>query len=87
VQPEAVVSVATEMLFTAFLIALPLLMTAIVVGVTISVVQTVTGVQEMTLTFVPKIMGVGMALIIFMPWMKSLLLNFTREILRMMAGV
>jgi flagellar biosynthetic protein FliQ len=81
-----VMELARLMLWTAFLISAPLLLTALVVGVSVSLVQTVTGVQEMTLTFVPKITAVLVALIVFLPWMAAVLSTFTKEILIRMAG-
>ncbi len=80
------VVVAQEMLWTAFLVAMPLLLTALLVGVGISLLQTVTGVQEMTLTFVPKILGVVAAVFLFLPWMTNILLNFARAALMALAG-
>ena len=55
----------TTVLFTAA----PILITALVVGVTIAIFQSLTQIQEMTLTFVPKIVAVFIALMIFFPWM------------------
>ncbi|MFH0911904.1 MAG: flagellar biosynthetic protein FliQ [Planctomycetota bacterium] len=83
---EEVVALAEQMLWTAFLVSLPLLATALVVGVFISILQTVTGVQEMTLTFVPKIAGVVAAVFLFLPWMVSLLMHFTETVFLAMGG-
>ncbi len=81
-----VMHVSHQMLWIAFLISLPLLLTALVVGVTVSLLQTVTGVQEMTLTFVPKISAVLGALLLFLPWMSTVLMGFTETILLGLAG-
>jgi flagellar biosynthetic protein FliQ len=83
---EDVISMANHMFWIAFLVSMPLLLTALVVGVSISIVQTVTGVQEMTLTFVPKVMGVVAALMMFLPWMASILEDYAKEILALLAG-
>ncbi|MHC4870217.1 MAG: flagellar biosynthetic protein FliQ [Planctomycetota bacterium] len=83
---EAVILMAEKMLWTAFIVSLPLLITALLVGVLISIFQTVTGVQEMTLTFVPKISAVLAILMLFMPWIISVLVAYTEEIFVYFAG-
>jgi len=65
-----------EMLFTALLITAPILIPVMIVGLAISVLQVVTQVQEMTLTFVPKIVAVFIAIVVFGPWMLRKLLAF-----------
>lgn len=84
--PEDISFLANRMLWTAFLLSMPLLLTALLVGVLISIVQTVTGVQEMTLTFVPKMTAVIVALVVFLPWMSTVLVAYTREILQTLGG-
>ena len=66
-----------EMLLTALYISAPLLVPIMVVGLVISVLQVVTQVQEMSLTFVPKIVTVFIAIVVFGPWMLRKLLAFT----------
>jgi len=65
-----------EMLFTALLITAPILIPVMVVRLAISVLQVVTQVQEMTLTFVPKIIAVFIAIVVFGPWMLRKLVAF-----------
>jgi len=72
-----VVSIAHEMLWMSFLLSIPVLLTALVVGVGISLVQTVTSVQEMTLTFVPKLMAVMAVLALTLPWMINQMSAYT----------
>lgn len=83
---ESVIVMAEKMLWVAFIISMPLLITALVVGVLISIFQTVTGVQEMTLTFVPKITAVIGILVIFMPWILSVLIAYTEQIFEYFSG-
>jgi len=64
---------------TAF-IGLPVLLTALVVGVLISVFQAITQIQEMTLTFVPKIISAALILYLMGPWMLDKLMQFTTHI-------
>ena len=68
-------------LMTAMLLAAPILGFALLTGVLISLVQAVTSIQEMTLTFVPKIVVIGFTLVLFSPWMSVIIVDFTREIL------
>ena len=64
-----VIDIARDGLYTLILIASPIMMIALAVGLAISLFQALTQVQEMTLTFVPKIIAVFLSLIIFMPFM------------------
>ena len=59
----------------------PLLIISTIVGVLIGVFQTVTQIQEMTLTFIPKIIVAGLVLIILGPWMLTVIMDFSKEIL------
>lgn len=77
--PEMVVSIGREALTTVLLVASPMLIIALVVGLVISVFQAVTQINEMTMTFVPKILGVALALLVFLPWMISMLTDFARH--------
>ena len=65
-------------LITAKVSAPPLLV-GLVVGLIVSILQTTTSIQEQTLTFVPKVMAVGITIILFLSWMLQNLMDFTRE--------
>ncbi|MEJ1366707.1 MAG: flagellar biosynthesis protein FliQ [Candidatus Sedimenticola sp. (ex Thyasira tokunagai)] len=71
-----------EMLWTAILMCAPVLAISMLVGLTISIFQVVTQVQEMSLTFVPKILAAALALIAFGPWMLGKLLTFASGVIR-----
>lgn len=75
--PEAVLDIGTQGLLVAAKLAAPLLVTALVVGFAISLLQSITQVQEVTLSFVPKIVAVGIALLIAGNWMISEIVQFT----------
>jgi len=77
---ETVVAIAREALTLSLLLAAPALGIGLLVGFVISVLQAVTQIQEQTLTFVPKIIAVFLALIIFGPWMLRLLTQFAVNI-------
>lgn len=74
-------ALTTEMLWTAILIAGPVLGLSMLVGLLISILQVVTQVQEMSLTFVPKIFVTAVTLIVLGPWMLGVLVNFARDLI------
>jgi flagellar biosynthetic protein FliQ len=82
-----VLDLAQKALFTALLLSGPLLLTALLVGVSISVLQAVTSVQEQTLTFVPKLFAMGTVFLIFMAWMIQIALKFTAEMFNLLPGM
>jgi flagellar biosynthetic protein FliQ len=71
-----VVAIGREALTAVLLVSSPMLIFALVVGLIISIFQAVTQINEMTLTFVPKILAVAVALLIFLPWMINVLTDF-----------
>lgn len=73
---ELLVQIGREALMTVLLVAGPALLAGMTIGLLVSVFQAVTQIQEFTLTFVPKILGVLTVFIIAMPWMLNTLLNF-----------
>ncbi|HEX7065305.1 MAG TPA: flagellar biosynthesis protein FliQ [Bacillales bacterium] len=78
--PEFVISIARQGVYTVLLIAAPVLLIALVVGLLVSVFQATTQIQEQTLAFIPKIAAVLISLILFGPWMLSQMLSFTHNI-------
>ena len=85
--PELVVQLARRTFEVTLLISAPLLIFSLVVGLAVSIFQAVTSVNEATLSFVPKIVAVLVAMIIFFPWMMSYMSDFTREIYGMIANM
>jgi flagellar biosynthesis protein FliQ len=81
---EMAVDLGRQALTIAFLISAPVLVTGLVVGIIISILQAATQVQEQTLSFVPKILAMTLALFIFMPWMLRTLVEFTRTLIQNM---
>lgn len=77
---EFVTALGRDALLVVLLVSAPLLGFALLIGVLISIFQAVTQIQEMTLTFVPKIIVTFLALIIFGPWIIRILLNFTTNL-------
>lgn len=75
--PDFVITFAKEAIATTIFVSMPLLGLALAVGVAISIFQAITQIQEMTLTFVPKILVVLIALLYFGGWMLERLMSFT----------
>ena len=78
--PEFVVGFAREAIEIALLISLPMLGVGLFVGVTVSILQAATQIQEMTLSFIPKIISIFIALLLAFPWIMDKLVTYTREI-------
>ena len=74
---DFVIQLGYQALYTVVLVAAPMLLAGLIVGMAVGIFQAVTQIHEMTLTFVPKILAVVTALIIFLPWMLRTLLGFT----------
>lgn len=72
-----VIALAREALWTSFLVGAPILGVTLVVGVVISIIQAATQVNEMTLTYVPKLAGVFVAILLLGPWMMEVMLGFS----------
>jgi len=71
---------------TALIIAAPILLTCMVVGITITLLQAVTSIRDMTLTIVPKLLAVGAVTLMFGGWMLQIILRFTNEIFAQIQG-
>lgn len=78
--PEFVVGFARQAIETTLTIALPMLGIGMIVGITVSVLQAATQIQEMTLTIVPKIVAIFLALLIAFPWIMDKMVTYTRDI-------
>lgn len=75
-----VLDIAREALYTIIICAAPLLLISLVIGLIISIFQTVTSIQEQTLTFVPKIICVFVGIILFGSWMLNTLMEFINRL-------
>ena len=74
---EQAIEILRQLITTSLLVVGPILATAIVVGVLVSLFQSVTSIQEQTLTFVPKLLAVGLVIVFSAPWMLRNLMQFT----------
>lgn len=72
-----VIAIGQKAIFTAGLLTLPVLIVALAVGLIVSILQAITQIHEMTLTFVPKILAAGILLYFLLPWMIKVLIGYT----------
>lgn len=77
---DTVVQIANEALYLIIKVSLPVLLVSLVIGLVISIFQTVTSIQEQTLTFVPKIICVFLSLMLFGHWMMNSMVEFMVEL-------
>jgi flagellar biosynthetic protein FliQ len=80
VNQDVVISLAMQAMSLALKVALPLLLAGLVVGLIVSVFQAVTQIQEMTLAFIPKIVAIGVVLVVMGPWMLGQLVTYTEQL-------
>lgn len=73
---EQAIDIVRETLTLMLLLSLPILAAALLIGLAVSLLQAVTQVQEQTLSFVPKIIGMGLAAILVMPWITGQIMDF-----------
>lgn len=78
---EMVLSIAAEALKTSMFVAGPMLIAAMLIGVVVSILQAVTQINEATLTFIPKIVGVVLVLAVMAPWMLRVIEEYTTVVL------
>jgi flagellar biosynthetic protein FliQ len=77
---DLIIGLAAEAIKVTLLLAAPMLSVGLVIGLIVSIFQAVTQIQEMTLTFVPKIVAVMVALIVALPWMINLMVTYTQKL-------
>ncbi len=82
-----VVSLIREALFIAIKISAPILITALVVGLILGIIQTTTSIQEPTIAFVPRLLAIFIVIIIFASWMVRTMTDYTRNIFMMIEKI
>ncbi|VXC53872.1 flagellar biosynthesis protein [Burkholderia sp. 8Y] len=78
--PESVMTMAHQAMVVALMLAAPLLLVALVVGLVVSLFQAATQINESTLSFIPKLIAVAVTLVIAGPWMLATLLDYMRQV-------
>jgi flagellar biosynthetic protein FliQ len=87
VTPQTVLTLAQQALWVTALVAAPLLLTALLVGLVVSIFQAATQINEATLSFIPKLVGVFIALVVAGPWMLSVMLDYMRQVFTGIPGM
>ena len=82
-----VLEIGQDLVYTALLLALPTLLVSLVVGLVFSVLQTITSIQDQSLTFIPRLLGVGLVFVLTMTWTLNLAMNFTVRMLTRAAEI
>ena len=85
--PDTVMVIGQRALEMTLLLSAPMLMTALVVGLLVGVFQAATQINEMTLSFIPKLLGMAAAMVVAGPWMLKLLVSYTRELITGIPGL
>ncbi|MGJ8636197.1 MAG: flagellar biosynthetic protein FliQ [Phycisphaerales bacterium] len=80
---ETAIQLIRDALYIVLIIATPLLLVGMILGLLISLVQSVTSIQDQTLTFVPKIISLIVVVVLLLPWILSILGEFALEMLRL----
>lgn len=85
--PESVITIVQQALEVAILVSSPLLLAALAVGLLVSIFQAATQINEMTLSFIPKLLVTFVVLVAAGPWMLTLLMDYTRRLYSSIPGL
>ncbi|HEY8023035.1 MAG TPA: flagellar biosynthesis protein FliQ [Burkholderiaceae bacterium] len=85
--PEYVMTMGRHAMEVALMIAAPMLLVALVIGLVVSIFQAATQINEMTLSFIPKLVGIFVALVVAGPWMLTIMLDYMRELFTGIPGM
>jgi len=77
---DYIIDISNQAIKTALILSAPMLLSALVIGILVSLFQAVTQINEQTLSFIPKILVIVGAIVICAPWMSDTLVDFTREL-------
>jgi flagellar biosynthetic protein FliQ len=84
--PESIMEIGQHALYVAMLVAAPLLLTALAVGLLVGVIQAATQINEMTLSFIPKLIAMALVALVAGPWMLRLLVQYTAQLIESLPG-
>jgi flagellar biosynthesis protein FliQ len=85
--PEMVMTIGQRALEITILLSMPLLLAALVIGLLVGVFQAATQINEMTLSFIPKLVGMAGTLVVAGPWMLKTIVGYTRELFESIPGL
>lgn len=78
--PETVLTIGQQAIEMTLMLAAPLLLSALVIGLVVSIFQAATQINEMTLSFIPKLLGIFLALILTGPWMVNTMVDYIQRL-------
>lgn len=85
--PETIMTIGQRALEITLMLAAPLLIVALVTGLVVGAFQAATQINEMTLSFIPKLLAIALALTLAGPWMLKLIVSYTRELFESIPGL
>jgi len=85
--PESVMTIGRQAMEVTLMVAAPMLLTALAVGLIVSIFQAATQINEMTLSFIPKLVGIFAAMIIAGPWMLTIMVDYMRQMFSSIPGM
>ncbi len=85
--PETVMTIGTRAVEITLMLSAPLLLVALATGLLVGVFQAATQINEMTLSFIPKLLAIAAAIAIAGPWMIRLIVDYTRELIQSIPGL
>ncbi|MEF9943986.1 MAG: flagellar biosynthesis protein FliQ [Burkholderiaceae bacterium] len=84
--PQSVITLGQQAILMMILLAAPMLVTALVIGLLVSILQAATQINEMTLSFIPKLLGIVVALVISGPWLITYFTDYVRRLYESIPG-
>jgi flagellar biosynthesis protein FliQ len=85
--PESVMTIGRTAMEVCLMVAAPMLLGALVIGLVVSIFQAATQINEATLSFIPKLVGIFVALVVAGPWMMSVMLDYMRQVFTGIPGL
>ena len=85
--PESVMTMGRTAMEVTLMVAAPLLLVALIIGLVVSIFQAATQINEATLSFIPKLVGIFVALVVAGPWMLSVMLDYMRQVFTGIPGL
>ena len=85
--PESVMTMGRQAMEVTLMVAAPMLLVALVIGLIVSIFQAATQINEATLSFIPKLVGIFVALVVAGPWMLSVMLDYMRQVFSSIPGL
>ena len=85
--PESVMTMGRTAMEITLMVSAPLLLVALIIGLVVSIFQAATQINEATLSFIPKLIGVFVALVVAGPWMLSVMLDYMRQVFTGIPGL